>query len=257
MARKNVRRETPKQGRTSSRKRQAPQETMGLLPDSMDPRSSTERDNRKQVAPLVPKNPKQAAYMTSIRTRPLTFGVGVAGSGKSFTAVAVACEMFQNGDIDSMIFCRPAQDAGEELGVFPGDIDEKLAPWVLPIRDILERRMGAGQVEYFIKRGRIKFQPFATMRGLSWDRTFILLDEAQNTTPRQMELFLSRVGEGSIVVVDGDVRQKDITGRSGLEDALSLFGDLPQVGVVEFESCDIVRSGFCRMVVEAYNNRKG
>lgn len=209
---------------------------------------------QRDDSPLVPKTESQKLYMESIRANTLTFGIGPAGTGKTHVAVSVACEMFIAGEIDRIVATRPALGSEEELGFFPGDLNEKFAPWMVPIRDVLDKRIGRSHVDYLIKHDVISFQPFATMRGLSWANAFIILDEAQNTTPKQMELFLTRVGENSRVVVDGDVRQKDIRTLSGLEDSIVRLHHRSGVGLVEFSTDDIVRSGFVRMVIESYRD---
>lgn len=207
----------------------------------------------REMAPFKPMTQRQGLYEKSLIENILTFGVGPAGTGKTYVAVSVGCCGFINGLYDRMIFTRPALGSDEDLGFFPGDQGEKFAPWMVPVKDVLDKHLGKTHVEYLIKREKIVFQPFATMRGLSWDKTFIGLDEAQNTTPKQMELFLTRVGKESTVFVDGDYRrQKDVAGKSGLEDAIHRLQHKPGVGVVEFTVDDIVRSGFARLVVEAY-----
>lgn len=225
-------------------------------PEMSDGLHELVRDHhRRSDKPFEPKTPRQADYAQSISTNVLTFGVGPAGTGKTFIAVVHAAMALVAGEVDEIVFTRPAQEAGEELGFLPGEIEEKVAPWFAPLRIELEKRLGKSPVEHMIKVGKIRFMPFAFMRGHSLNNAFIVLDEAQNTTPKQMELLLSRVGEGSIVVVDGDLRQQDTAGRSGLEDALWRFADKPGVGVVEFQLDDIVRSGFCRMVIESYRDK--
>lgn len=210
----------------------------------------------KPVAPFAPKNRNQALYAKSIRSNIVTFGLGIFGTGKTYVAVRVGCEMFLAGKIERMIFSRPAMGAEEELGFFTGDINEKYANWVRPIRLILDATLGASRVEYLIKRDVISFQPFATMRGHSWPKTFTMLDEAQNTTPGQMKLFLSRTGEGSTVVVNGDpVDQKDHQNWSGIEDALQVLEGVPDVGITRFVIDDIVRSGFVKNLAIAYHDR--
>lgn len=212
-----------------------------------------EETAHREMKPITLLTARQGLYHKSLTENVLTFGVGPAGTGKTYVAVSVGCRGFIDGLYDRMIFTRPALGSDEDLGFFPGDQGEKFAPWMVPVKDILDLHLGKSYVEYLIKREIIVFQPFATMRGLSWNKTFIGLDEAQNTTPKQMELFLTRVGKESVVFVDGDYRrQKDVAGNSGLEDAIYRLRDKPGVGLVEFGVEDIVRSGFARLVVEAY-----
>lgn len=239
-----------RQQRGDKRQKQA----LGAVAKPSDYLPDTPKRNQRDDSPLVPKTDAQKSYMNSIRSQTLTFGVGPAGTGKTYTAVSIACEMYLAGEISRFIATRPALGSEEELGFFPGDLDEKFAPWMVPIRDVLDKRLGRSHVDYLIKNGTISFQPFATMRGLSWADSFIMLDEAQNTTPKQMELFLTRVGTNSRVVVDGDIRQKDLCVQSGLEDAVKRLRGQPGVGLVEFTTDDIIRSGFVRMVLEAYRD---
>lgn len=208
----------------------------------------------KDESPFSPRTRKQGLYYKSIMSNTLTFATGSAGTGKTYVSVSVACDLFKAGEIDLMIFARPSESAGPKLGFLPGTLSEKIDPWVAPIRDVLDQKLGASHVDLLIKRGKIRFQSFEHMRGLNWANAFIMLDEAQNCTPDLMKLFLLRVGENSRVVVDGDYRdQKDIRGYSGLEDALERMKGRPGVGHINFTKEDVVRSGFCRMVLEAYD----
>lgn len=208
---------------------------------------------------FIPKNPRQRAMRASIMSNDLTVVVGCFGTGKTYVAVVTACDLFLEGRIERMIFSRPAIGAEEELGFFKGDLHEKFDPWIDPIKEILNMRLGRSRVEYLLKHDLIKFQPLSTMRGHSWPRTFMMLDEAQNTTVNQMKLFLSRTGDDSIVVVDGDFEdQQDIKGLSGLEDLWkNRFRGEPTVGRIEFGVEDIVRSGFVKLVAKTYRNIKG
>lgn len=203
--------------------------------------------------PLEARTPAQKRYIAAIRTHKLTFGIGPAGTGKSYCAGALAAEALESGEIDRIILTRPAVEAGEQLGFLPGDLDEKFSPYIDAFRDILNARLGAGTVDYCLRHGRIVASPLAYMRGKTFDsRTFVVLDEAQNTTPAQMKLFLTRIGEGSRVVVNGDIRQSDIRGANGLADAVERLQDLPGVYVHRFERADIVRSGLVREIIDRY-----
>lgn len=241
----------------SSRKQQRRQndrEFMGVPKASHGDESNVVPFVKKDDRPFVAKTPNQQLYYDSLFKNTLTFGIGPAGTGKTYCAVLAGCEMLQSGRVERMVFTRPATGAEEELGFFKGDLDEKLAPWVAPIREILNQKLGSSYVEYLIKREVITFQPFATMRGHSWKKCFIMLDEAQNTTANQMKMFLTRVGEDSVVVVDGDfVDQKDIDGMSGLEHAYTVLKKERDIGRVEFGIKDIVRSGFVKRVIMAYH----
>lgn len=203
---------------------------------------------------LRPQTESQLYYMESIERNILTFGIGPAGTGKTYVAATMACDALINGDVGRIVITRPAVEAGESLGFLPGDMDEKFEPYFAPVRDVMIKRLGKGHFEAHVKNGRIMVSPLAYMRGRSFDNSFILLDEAQNTTPKQMKLFLTRLGEKTKVVVDGDPRQCDFDGENGLDDALSRIGVHPNVGVVEFDFDDIVRSGLCRDIVMAYES---
>jgi phosphate starvation-inducible PhoH-like protein len=204
-------------------------------------------------APLEARTAAQKRYIAAIRNHCLTFGVGPAGTGKSYCAGALAAQYLEGGQIDRIILTRPAVEAGEQLGFLPGDLDEKFSPYVDAFRDILNARLGAGTVEYCLRHGRIVASPLAYMRGKTFDsRTFVVLDEAQNTTPGQMKMFLTRIGEDSRVVVNGDLRQSDVRGLNGLADAIHRLDGLPGVYVHRFERDDIVRSGLVRDIIDRY-----
>jgi len=204
-------------------------------------------------APLEARTPSQKRYIAAIRQHMLTFGIGPAGTGKSYCAGALAAQALEEGQIDRILLTRPAVEAGEQLGFLPGDLQEKFSPYIDAFRDILNARLGAGTVDYCLRHGRIIASPLAFMRGKTFDeRTFVVLDEAQNTTPAQMKMFLTRIGEGARVVVNGDVRQSDIRGCNGLEDAVDRLHGLPGVYVHRFERDDIVRSGLVREIIDRY-----
>jgi len=204
-------------------------------------------------APLEARTPAQKRYITAIRNHSLTFGIGPAGTGKSYCAGALAAQYLEGGLIDRIILTRPAVEAGEQLGFLPGDLDEKFSPYIDAFRDILNARLGAGTVDYCLRHGRIVASPLAYMRGKTFDsRTFVVLDEAQNTTLAQMKMFLTRIGEDSRVVVNGDIRQSDIRGPNGLADAVERLYGLPGVYVHRFERDDIVRSGLVREIIDRY-----
>jgi len=204
-------------------------------------------------APLEARTPAQKRYITAIRNHCLTFGIGPAGTGKSYCAGALAAQYLEGGLIDRIILTRPAVEAGEQLGFLPGDLNEKFSPYIDGFRDILNARLGAGTVDYCLRHGRIVASPLAFMRGKTFDsRTFVVLDEAQNTTPAQMKMFLTRIGEDSRVVVNGDIRQSDIRGPNGLADAIDRLAGLRGVYVHRFERDDIVRSGLVRDIIDRY-----
>lgn len=207
------------------------------------------------TTPLTAKNSAQQQYISAIQTNDLTFGIGPAGTGKSYCAGALAAEALESGRIERIILTRPAVEAGENLGFLPGEVNDKFSVYIDAFRDILNQRLGAGTVNYCLKHGRIVAAPLAYMRGKTFDsNTFVVLDEAQNTTPAQMKMFLTRIGEGCKVVINGDVAQSDIRGANGLSDAVQRLQSLSSVYVHEFVRDDIVRSGLVRDIIDCYES---
>lgn len=205
--------------------------------------------------PLTARTVAQQCYINAIKNNDLTFGIGPAGTGKSYCAGALAAEALESGRIERIILTRPAVEAGESLGFLPGELEEKYAVYIDAFRDILNERLGRGVVDYCLRHGRIVGAPLAYMRGKTFNHnTFVILDEAQNTTPTQMKMFLTRIGENCKVVINGDVKQSDIRGPNGLEDAVSRVSGLPGVHVHAFEREDIVRSGMVRYILDRYEN---
>lgn len=208
---------------------------------------------RRAQTPLTAKTTAQQSYINAIKTHCLTFGIGPAGTGKSYCAAALAAEALESGRIERIILTRPAVEAGEQLGFLPGALDEKFAVYIEAFRDILNERLGAGTVNYNLRHGRILAAPLAFMRGKTFGPdTFVVLDEAQNTSIAQMKMFLTRIGEDCKVVINGDVNQSDIRGPNGLADAVKRVGGLPGVYIHEFERDDIVRSGLVRALIDRY-----
>ena len=203
--------------------------------------------------PLEPKTPAQKRYINAIKHNCLTFGIGPAGTGKSYCAAAIAAEALQSGRIERIILTRPAVEAGEHLGFLPGAVDEKFAVYIEAFRDALNERLGAGAVDYYLRHGRIVAAPLAFMRGKTFgEDSFVILDEAQNTTSAQMKMFLTRIGEQCKVVVNGDIHQSDIRGPNGLADAIDRVRGLHNVHIHSFERDDIVRSGLVRDLMDRY-----
>lgn len=226
-----------------------------LLTPTYDPRF----DNTLPTAPTKPasgplkaQTPNQERYIKAIKNAQLTFGLGPAGTGKTYIAGALAAQALLDGDVEKIIITRPAVEAGESLGFLPGELEEKYAPYIAAFRQVLVERLGQGRVDYMLKRGTIEAQPLAYMRGLTFKNAFVIMDEAQNATPVQMKLFLTRIGEGGRIIVNGDLEQQDIGGKSGLEDAVSRLSFIPSVQVVRFTMNDIVRSDLCGEIVRAY-----
>ena len=209
---------------------------------------------RRDDSPLVPKTKAQADYIKAINANNLTFGIGLEGTGKSFLATWIAADQLERREVDKIIITRPIVEAGESMGFLPGDMAEKVAPYFAPIRAILERRLGKGHVEALVKGSRIEFLPLAFMRGCTLDRAFVILDEAQNTSPVQMRMFLTRLGEDSRTVITGSLSQKDIPGPSGLTDAFRRLAGMRGVGCVEFSKHDVVRSGLVADIIARYEH---
>lgn len=226
--------------------------TKGMSAASSLPSLPDLREPRHQAKTYGAINKSQEQYINKIADHTLTFCIGPAGTGKTFCAAIAAATAFKNKEADKIIITRPLVEAGEKLGFLPGDMNEKVHPYVAPFVDALSRIMGSGNVEALIENKRIVFLPLAFMRGHSWNDTFVILDEAQNVTKSQMKLFLTRIGKGTKVIVDGDISQKDIE-AFGLDDAIERLARVRGIAVHEFTNADIVRSGIVRDIIKAYS----
>lgn len=206
---------------------------------------------------IYPRSATQAQYIQEMIKNELVFGLGPAGTGKTYLAVALAVSMMLEGKIDKIILSRPAVEAGENLGFLPGDLKEKVDPYLRPLYDALYEMLPAEQVDKKIAIGEIEIAPLAFMRGRTLTNAFVILDEAQNTTPMQMKMFLTRLGENSRMVVNGDLSQVDLPRGtiSGLRDALEILKDTPGISSVRFNSTDVVRHGLVAKIVKAYEDR--
>lgn len=204
--------------------------------------------------PVRPKTHGQKKYIDSIREHMLTFGIGPAGTGKTYLAMAMAITAFKNGDVGRIILTRPAIEAGENLGFLPGDLQSKVDPYLRPLYDALHQIMGTEAYLHNSERGLIEVAPLAYMRGRTLDNAFIILDEAQNTTPAQMKMFLTRIGFGSKVVVTGDLTQKDLrdTMVSGLEIAIKVLSSVEDISFITLTNEDVVRHPLVQKIVKAY-----
>ncbi len=207
-----------------------------------------------QGKPIKPKTLGQKKYVDAIRKQMIVFGLGPAGTGKTYLAMAMAITAFKNNEVGRIILTRPAIEAGEKLGFLPGDLQSKIDPYLRPLYDALYQIMGA---ESFLKnseRGLIEVAPLAYMRGRTLDNAFIILDEAQNTTPAQMKMFLTRIGFGSKVVITGDSTQKDLpSGQiSGLDTAVSVVKSIEDISICRLTSRDVVRHPLVQKIVKAY-----
>jgi phosphate starvation-inducible protein PhoH and related proteins len=205
------------------------------------------------VKPLVGRTANQREFMRSITENELSFGTGCAGTGKTYLAASIAAELLKDKTYTQIILTRPAVEAGEKLGFLPGLKEEKFAPYIEPFLDVFNERLGKSFTKYLVEHGHIQGKPLAYMRSKTFKDAFVILDEAQNCTPVQMELLLTRIGDNCKVVVCGDTRQKDIPGYSGLSDALSRLQNIAGIGMVEFGVEDCVRSILCKKIVKAYS----
>lgn len=203
---------------------------------------------------LFPKTIGQKRYIESINNNDIVFGTGPAGTGKTYLAIALACQAFRNKQFERIILTRPAVEAGESLGFLPGDLKEKVDPYLRPVYDALFEIIGGEQYQKYIEKGLIEIAPLAYMRGRTLDKSFIILDEAQNTTPEQMKMFLTRLGYSSKMVITGDLTQTDLPrGKmSGLKNAIGLLRQTKGIGIEELQKVDIVRHPLVRKVIEVY-----
>ncbi|MFG6384640.1 MAG: PhoH family protein [Lachnospiraceae bacterium] len=204
--------------------------------------------------PVKPKTLGQKKYVDEIRGKMIVFGIGPAGTGKTYLAMAMAITAFKNEEVNRIILTRPAIEAGEKLGFLPGDLQSKIDPYLRPLYDALYQIMGAESFQKNMEKGLIEVAPLAYMRGRTLDNAFIILDEAQNTTPAQMKMFLTRIGFGSKVVVTGDATQKDLApgSISGLDVALRVLKNVEDIGICTLSSSDVVRHPLVQKIVKAY-----
>ena len=205
---------------------------------------------------IRPRSRTQQAYLKSIATKSVTIGVGPAGTGKTYLAVASAAHALANDTVGRIILVRPVVEAGERIGFLPGDIEKKVNPYLRPLYDALYDMFGSERVGRLLDRGTIELAPLAFMRGRTLNDAFIILDEAQNTTIEQMKMFLTRVGYNSRTVIAGDITQIDLPRavQSGLKHAVRILSDINDIGIVRFHNQDIVRHALVQAIVEAYEN---
>ena len=203
---------------------------------------------------IRPKSLGQKEYVDAIRKNKIVFGIGPAGTGKTYLAVALAVSALKNHDVERIILTRPAVEAGEKLGFLPGDLAEKVDPYLRPIYDALQDMMGGESYLKAIERGSIEIAPLAYMRGRTLSNSFIILDEAQNTTREQMKMFLTRMGEGSKIVVTGDITQIDLPHHviSGMKDAVQVLDGVEDIAVIHFDHRDVVRHELVSRIIRAY-----
>lgn len=240
-------------------KKLANQIASDMIADSIDYQINPHEQTRpKRKAPIQALTEAQGNFIANIVTKQITFGVGPAGTGKTFVATALACDEFEARRIEKIVITRPMLGCDEDIGFLPGEQDEKYAPWVKPFLDVFYERFGKRKAEALIKSGHIEMSPLMMMRGSSFSNCWVLLDEAQNVTPGQMKMFLTRIGEGAKLIITGDPNQSDLKVRggvrleSGLHDAINKFRKVKEIGISRFVKDDIVRSGIVRTLLDIY-----
>ena len=226
--------------------------------DGSEEFSKNTNEIRTKKINIKPRSPKQAEYIQAMRENDMVFGLGPAGTGKTYLAVALGVEMYLSGEVERLVFCRPAVEAGERLGFLPGDMKEKIDPYLRPIYDALNDVLPADKIEKKLEAGDIEIAPLAFMRGRTLHRSFVILDEAQNAIPSQMKMFLTRMGEGSHMVITGDPLQSDLPERqpSGLTEAMAYLNHINEIKFVTFTENDVVRHQLVSKIIEAYEHRK-
>lgn len=204
---------------------------------------------------IFPRSPNQAEYLSAIQNKDMAFGIGPAGTGKTYLAVAVGVSLLVSGKVSKIILTRPAVEAGEKLGFLPGDMREKVDPYLRPLYDAMHDMLPSDQVERRLNNGEIEIAPLAFMRGRTLSDAFVILDEAQNTTPVQMKMFLTRLGHNARMVITGDLSQIDLPSgiESGLHQALRLLKNIPEIAMIIFNENDVVRHPVVAKIVKAYD----
>jgi phosphate starvation-inducible PhoH-like protein len=211
----------------------------------------------KKTSGLVPRTDNQKALIDALKSNTQVFILGPAGTGKTYVTATYAADLYTTKEIDKIVITRPHVAVGKELGFLKGDLQEKTMPWALPVLDVLEKHLGKGTVETGIKNGNIEMAPLALMRGRSFDNAFIIVDESQNITTHELKMLLTRVGEGSTIVLNGDIQQSDLKEADGLSKVIHLAKKhmLP-VPIIEFGVDDIVRSDICAEWVKVFMKEK-
>ena len=210
---------------------------------------------RTRKGKIIPRGYNQQQYVKKILLSDVSFGVGPAGTGKTYLAVACAVDMLERNEIERILLVRPAVEAGEKLGFLPGDLTQKIDPYLRPLYDALYEMLGFEKVAKLIEKQVIEVAPLAYMRGRTLNNSFVILDEAQNTTPEQMKMFLTRLGFGSRAVITGDMSQVDLPRgtKSGLRHSLEILADIEEIHVTRFDSKDVVRHQLVQKIVQAYD----
>lgn len=220
-------------------------------------RPITKHDDKKVAIELVPRNQKQQDYLQALKTADQVVVFGPAGTGKTYCVSTFAANQYHMKDIDKIVITRPHVAVGKDIGFLPGTLEEKAAPWALPVLDVLEEHLGKGVVETGLKSGNIEVAPLALMRGRSFKNSFIICDEAQNISFHELKMLVTRIGENSSLVLNGDIQQSDLKDGDGLSKIVHLIKKhmLP-VPIVEFTTDDIVRSGMTKLWVETFIKEK-
>lgn len=230
----------------------------GSAGGSLEDLTSIRLTGSPRKPPIIARTRNQLAYLQAIRSHDVVFGIGPAGTGKTYLAMAAAVDALKTGQVQRIILTRPAVEAGEALGFLPGDMNDKILPYLRPLYDALYDMLEAEEVEKLIERGQIEIAPLAFMRGRTLSRSFIILDEAQNTTQAQMFMFLTRLGEHSRVIVTGDPSQVDLKDArmSGLKEAVQVLERVETIRFIRFEARDVVRHRVVRQIIEAYDHHR-
>jgi phosphate starvation-inducible PhoH-like protein len=237
----------------------APASAAGSAPEAAVPQAAAPIVLHTRHADLTGRTPNQMQYLAQMLTEDITFGIGPAGTGKTFLAVACAVDALERHGVQRIVLTRPAVEAGERLGFLPGDLAQKVDPYLRPLYDALYDLMGLDRVTRAFEKGLIEIAPLAFMRGRTLNHAFVILDEAQNTTREQMKMFLTRIGFGSRCVVNGDVSQIDLPKGmgSGLVDAAQVLAGVAGIGFTHFTAADVVRHPLVARIVEAYERSRG
>ena len=211
------------------------------------------RQREEYVRPVVKGiTPNQRDYLNKIKSNTIIIAIGPAGTGKSYVSVASAAEALYNHSIKKVIVTRPAVEAGERLGFLPGDLDDKFSPYLVPVKEIFEKMLGVPSTEKYIRGGFIEAVPLAYLRGRTFDDCWVILDEAQNTTPEQMKMFVTRLGQNAKLMINGDTTQRDIYKACGLSAAISKLNGLAGIAIAELDSDDIVRSELVKGILHRW-----
>lgn len=246
-----------KESRSASRNRNQARKWPELVNTQNDLEAHLEYEvNKIRFKQFQPRNEAQSKYAEAIENKRIIFALGPAGVGKSYVATSLACEMLEANEIERILIVRPMVGCDEEIGHLPGSLAEKVHPWLGPIFEILNGKLGKKKVESYLEYGKIVATPLMLMRGTTFRNAMVILDEAQNTTPGQMKMFLTRLGEGSRVVIDGDLEQSDLPKHkeNGLADAVHKLRNSHSAAFIEFSEDDITRDPLVREIVLAYRN---